>query len=84
MKVKSIRGLEEDKEYGRISRLVFPDGSRIYISKKGWSLVTPKKNKQQLNKIWRNINKEGRIELRIPFGEINCAIKETIKQGYKV
>lgn len=32
---------EEHPEYGKISKLEFEDKSLVYISKKGWTLVTP-------------------------------------------
>ncbi len=41
MKVKVTRGTEKTSKYGRITRIQMPDKSKIYISKKGWNLVTP-------------------------------------------
>lgn len=41
MEAKLTRGLEETKEFGKISKIELPNKSRIYISKKGWNLVTP-------------------------------------------
>ena len=41
MEAKLTRGLEEVEEFGKISRIEMPDKSKIYISKKGWYLVTP-------------------------------------------
>ena len=42
MKAKLTRGLERTKKYGMISRIELPNKSKIYITKKGWNLVTPK------------------------------------------
>jgi hypothetical protein len=47
-KVKLLRGLEVSKNYGRISRFILPNKSRIYISKKGWTLITPDKKETLL------------------------------------
>lgn len=41
MKVKLTRGLSKSKEFGKISILEFPNKSKIYISKKGWSIGMP-------------------------------------------
>ena len=82
MKVRLTQGLEETKEFGKISKLEFPNGSIIYISKKGWSLGTPIKKGKKLNKLIDKLKTEKRCEIRISFGEIQVAIKETINQGY--
>ncbi|MEK6830109.1 MAG: hypothetical protein AABY15_08395 [Nanoarchaeota archaeon] len=41
MKAQITRGLKKTKEFGMVSRIDFPNSSKIYISKKGWNLVTP-------------------------------------------
>lgn len=69
------------KEYGKISKLVFPNKSRIYITKKGWNISVQMKGKTKKEMI-RRINENGYCELNINFAEINIAIDETIKQGY--
>lgn len=65
MKVEITRTIKPTKEFGKIVRIDLPNKSKIYISKKGWNLVSP----------------DGK-EINIPYGEINLAIKETIKAGY--
>lgn len=40
--VKVTRSVKPTKQLGQISRLILPDKSKIYITKKGWNLVTPK------------------------------------------
>ena len=65
--VEIDRGQKTSKMFGKMSRITFPDKSKIYITKLGWTLVTPKG-----------------IEIRIPFSEINVAIRETLKQGYVI
>lgn len=67
MIVQVTRAKKISKIYGRVSKLEFPDGSRVYISKKGWNLVTPKKSKIQLAKILKRVNKTGTLEIRITF-----------------
>jgi hypothetical protein len=37
-----VRSKEPTKRYGMISKIILPDKSKIYVSKKGWTLVTPK------------------------------------------
>ena len=41
MKAQITRGLKKTKEFGKVSRIELPNKSKIYISKKGWNLVTP-------------------------------------------
>jgi len=41
LEAELTRGLDKTK-LGKISRIILPDKSKIYISKKGWNLVTPK------------------------------------------
>lgn len=41
MRATVTRGLRKSREFGSISRIDLPDKSRIYISKLGWTLVTP-------------------------------------------
>jgi len=41
MEAELTRGLKETKEFSKISRIKLPNNSKIYISKKGWNLVTP-------------------------------------------
>lgn len=76
---KIARTLEETKEFGKVSRIILPDESRIIVSKLGWTLVAPEKHfEENLRKAkeWK------KIELQIPFSEINLALKETIDLGY--
>ena len=40
IKVMVTRG-DAGKQFGKVARLELPDKSKIYISKKGWNLVTP-------------------------------------------
>jgi len=75
--VKIFRTYEKHKVYGKIVRIDFPNKSRIYISKKGWNLIMP-----NTKKYLDLINKKGKIELNIPYSEINLALKESIKAGY--
>ena len=82
MKAKLTRGLEEVKEYGKISRIKLPDKSRIYISKKGWSLVTPVMKGKKLETALDRLKENRTMEILIPYGEISLAIEETIAQGY--
>ena len=41
LKAELTRGLDKTK-LGKISRIILPNKSKIYITKKGWNLVTPK------------------------------------------
>ena len=80
MKVKISRSEKKIKYYGKVSRITFPDRSQIYITKRGWTIATDKR------KIKRDIMKMikwGRIELTIPYSELNVAIRETVIAGYK-
>lgn len=54
MEIKLTRGLEETEEFGKISRIELPNKSKIYISKKGWNLVTP--DGQEINIPYNEIN----------------------------
>jgi hypothetical protein len=38
---KLTRSLEASPKYGKISRMILPNKSKIYVSNKGWNLVTP-------------------------------------------
>jgi len=84
MKIKFTRALKKSKRFGKISRMELPDKSRIYISKKGWTLRTPKMNIKKLQKIINRIKIDKYECITIPFSEINLAINETIKQGYVI
>ena len=54
MKAKLTRALEKSDEYGLISRIELPNKSKIYITKKGWNLVTP--NGTEINMPYSEIN----------------------------
>ena len=41
MNVKITTSKKKSKTYGTISKIEFPKRGAIYISKKGWNLVTP-------------------------------------------
>lgn len=78
--VKILRSEKEMKGYGKVSKITFPDNSKIFISKQGWTLVASDKT---FKKNILKAKKWGKIELTIPYSEINMAIQETIKVGYK-
>ena len=78
--IKIERGIGEYKKFGKITKLTFPDNSKIYITKKGWTLVLDeKKFKEHLVKA----KKWGKIEMQLPYSEINVAIQESIFAGYE-
>ena len=78
MKVKIQRTLEAHKTFGKISTLEFPNKSKIYIHKKGWTLNLPK-----TKKIMKLVEKKKSIEMSLTWSEINLAIRESILAGYK-
>ena len=78
--VKILRSEKEHPKLGKISRITFPDDSKIYISKAGWTLVLADKN---FKKNMCKAKKFGKIEMQLPYNEINMAIKESIQAGYK-
>jgi hypothetical protein len=78
MKVKIQRTLEAHKTYGKISTLEFPNKSKIYIHKKGWTLNLPK-DKKHLDLI----KKKKSIEMSLTWAEINLALRESLLAGYK-
>ena len=84
MKVEIIESKTASKEYGKIAKIIFPDKSKIYIHKKGWSLVSPNKKGNELTKVLNRVKKEKNVELLLPYGELNIAIQQTIKMGYVV
>jgi hypothetical protein len=43
MDIHITRGHDITNEYGKISKLEMPNKSKIYVTKKGWTLVTPDK-----------------------------------------
>ena len=69
------------KKFGKITKIIFPDKSKIYISKYGWTLVASDKS---FRKNIQKANKWKKIELLIPYSEINIAIRESIFAGYKL
>lgn len=52
--VEVVRGLRESSEYGKISKIIFPNKSQIWISKKGWNLLTP--DGEEINLPYSEIN----------------------------
>lgn len=58
---------KELKAFGKFTRFVFENGSKIYVHKKGWTIAHPK----YMNK-----------DLTLNWGEINLAIEETKRLGY--
>ena len=78
--VKILRSEKEVKGYGKVSKITFPDNSKIFVSKQGWTLVAPDKS---FKKNMKKAKKWGKIELLIPYSEINMAIQETLIAGYK-
>jgi len=78
--IKILRSEKEYEEYGKISKITFPDNSKIFISKKGWTLVLANKD---YKKNMAKARKFRKIEMTMPYSEINVAIQETIKAGYK-
>ena len=77
--VKILRSEKEMKGYGKVTRITFPDDSKIFISKQGWTLVLADKKFKENMKKAKEWNK---IEMTIPYSEIIMAIKETTKAGY--
>jgi len=73
------RGKKRNKKFGKITKITFPDKSKIYISKQGWTLIAPEKHFKENIK---TAKEWGKIELLIPFSEINIAIQESIVAGY--
>ena len=53
-KIEVTRGLEPIKKFGLVTRFIMPNKSKIYVSKKGWNLVTKDKHETQLS--WAEIN----------------------------
>lgn len=72
MKIKVERMLDVSKKYG--------NGSKIYISKKGWNVVITKP--KDLRAIMKQMDKGKKCEINLTFAELNVAIDETIKAGY--
>ena len=68
-------------KFGKITKITFPDESKLYVTKKGWTLVAPEKS---FKKNIKKANKWRKIELLIPYSEINIAIRESIIAGYKL
>ena len=54
MQAQLTRRLEGTKEFGKISLIELPNKSKIYISKKGWNLVTP--DEKEINIPYGEIN----------------------------
>ena len=76
-KVKLTRSEEEHEIYGKISKLEFSNGSKLFISKTGWNIILPK-NKKHMDLI----KSKNKIEINLSFAEINLALEESIEQGY--
>lgn len=49
MKVIITTSKKKSKEFGRISKIEFPKRGAIYISKKGWNVLTPNGTEVNLN-----------------------------------
>jgi len=73
------RSKKGNKKFGKITKITFPDESKIYVSKQGWTLIAPEKH---FKKNLKTAKEWGKIELLIPFSEINIAIQESIVAGY--
>ena len=58
------------KKYGEMGKIEMPNGSKIYVFKKGWGLTPPKKQY------------DGDLELLLPWGEINLAVNLSKELGY--
>jgi hypothetical protein len=54
MKVEITRVLKPMKKFGLVTRFIMPNKSKIYVSKKGWNLVTKDKHETQMS--WSEIN----------------------------
>lgn len=76
-KVKITRSQEEHETYGKVSKLEFPNKSKLLISNRGWNIVLPK-TKYHMDLIEEKNN----IEINLSFAEINMALEESIEQGY--
>lgn len=63
----------ETPEFGRIVRVELPDKSKIYVSKKGWTLVTPANVETLLP--WNE------VELALDMSEIYFTGKELEKEN---
>jgi hypothetical protein len=61
---------ESSKKYGKMGKIEMPNGSKIYVFKKGWGLTPSKKQY------------DGDLELMMTWGEINLAINLSKELGY--
>ena len=77
-----IKSKKKHKKYGKIIKIIFEDGGGAYISKKGWTLTSPKKEGKELADAVKKLKKTSFIELTIPFEELNVIMIESIKSGY--
>jgi len=75
-KVKeAIMTKKDTDKYGKIARITLEDDSKIYVTKKGWNLVTPKG--VEVNLPWNEINMA--IDASIQLGYISDSEKEVIE-----
>lgn len=81
-KVKVTKSTSCSKKFGVIITLEFENKSKLYITKKGWTMVTPPKNTTQIKKIIKGIQKNGRVEMTTSWDEVDFAIRETIISSY--
>jgi len=75
---KVTRTLKSHKVYGKFSKMEFENGSRIYVSKKGWNIYLP----PRFRYLWRIVKRLGRIEINLDYDEIQMALGETARAGY--
>jgi hypothetical protein len=74
-----FRTKEPSKEYGHITELILPDKSKIYIHKKGWELVIPRKSGKELARLVEKLKTTGKFETILPWNEIELALTESEK-----
>ena len=81
MKKEAIIRRTEKKhiKYGRFSKITFSDKSMIYVTKKGFTLVLAD---NKFKKNMKKAKKWGRIEMTIPYSEMNIALREAVILGY--